>query len=667
MKHALADGHYLSIYSAIDPVSAAHDIYLRHDQSMALWKKSGRTVELIRYWEFERISGIKHHSLSFASRRDAIAFIDAQLAVLGMSSADLIEIWGTPGLEQIGGLRISPEAQSYPYHSIAHLFSGMLSDTSVFRNQKVLAMAVDGAPDLLFEREARRKPYYAAAFCDLGQPEFFPVSSPAVLWAFLKSHYRMAEGSLMALANAATARAKIEAGQLIEIRDAAETAAAGRWLKELAGRIDALEPKDEGTGFTCLDPRFSFEENRISMAAKLVQEVSNLMMHRNVARAVDRFQIDPRETVLSVSGGFALNCPATAFLTQSFGFRGVLQSPPVNDSGLSLGIGLHQFFENDPGFTFSFGHAFYGRGPVPAAGCGAKAQFSPFIKSSRPAGPERFVDDILQGPVVRISGPAEIGPRALGNRSLLADPRSEKTLGVLNRIKQRQWWRPVAPIVLEEDAGDFFENAACSPYMLRTFQIRAGKAHLVPAIRHLDASARVQTVSRKQNAELHAFLTAFKERTGIPMLCNTSLNDKDEPIIDSLAEAMNFALRKGLPVIYSDGCRIRLQDHSNYSATGPLPRAGAGALVRSKAEKTTSGKLLNPFGISRKDLIVLSSVSLIDGVDLQDQQRVERLRRRAFLLGKRLDRTLALDFTSDWHSDQRASADRAAGFGPGPV
>ncbi|WP_409161741.1 carbamoyltransferase C-terminal domain-containing protein [Pectobacterium sp. B2J-2] len=156
----------------------------------------------------------------------------------------------------------------------------------------------------------------------------------------------------------------------------------------------------------------------------------------------------------------------------------------------------------------------------------------------------QVASDLCEGPIVWVSGKSEIGPRALGHRSLLIDPRYQKSKDQLNKIKQREWWRPVAPIVLEEFMSDWFVDGFPSPYMLHAFHIHPDKKENVKAIAHLDGTARIQSLSLVQNKELYYVIKAFFKKTGIPMIGNTSLNDKGEPIIESFSQALDFALRK---------------------------------------------------------------------------------------------------------------------------
>ncbi len=146
-------------------------------------------------------------------------------------------------------------------------------------------------------------------------------------------------------------------------------------------------------------------------------------------------------------------------------------------------------------------------------------------------------------------GRMELGPRALGNRSILADPRTVEMRDRVNRVKTRESWRPLAPVILAEHASEYFDMEAPSPFMLFAVQVRLEKRSLVPAIVHVDGSARPQTVTQEQNTRLHQLLTAFKQRSGVPILMNTSFNDAGEPIVCTPQDAIRSALKMRLDVL----------------------------------------------------------------------------------------------------------------------
>ncbi|MGH2537017.1 MAG: carbamoyltransferase family protein [Candidatus Promineifilaceae bacterium] len=141
--------------------------------------------------------------------------------------------------------------------------------------------------------------------------------------------------------------------------------------------------------------------------------------------------------------------------------------------------------------------------------------------------------------VARFDGPAEFGPRALGNRSILCDPRRPGMKDYLNsRVKHREAFRPFAPSVLEERASDWFELAGRSAYMLRVMPIRADKLALIPAVAHVDGTARVQTVSQRENAGYWRLINAFYRQTGVPLVLNTSFNIAGKPIVETPEDAL---------------------------------------------------------------------------------------------------------------------------------
>jgi carbamoyltransferase len=128
-------------------------------------------------------------------------------------------------------------------------------------------------------------------------------------------------------------------------------------------------------------------------------------------------------------------------------------------------------------------------------------------------------------------GRMEFGPRALGARSILASPIDPQMQARLNEIKDREDFRPVAPVVRAEDASDWFVDAGESPFMLFVHDVRPEQAERIPAVRHVDGTARIQTVRREQNPVYHDVLSAFQRQTGVPVLVNTSFNTRGEPIV----------------------------------------------------------------------------------------------------------------------------------------
>src|SRR5262244_924594 len=168
--------------------------------------------------------------------------------------------------------------------------------------------------------------------------------------------------------------------------------------------------------------------------------------------------------------------------------------------------------------------------------------------STRPARISAATRQETEGHVFAwVQGRSEFGPRALGNRSILADPRHAEMKDKLNkRVKHRQAFRPFAPVVLAERATEIFEGDEESPFMLLVKRVRPEWKDKIPAIVHVDGTARVQTVRRDQNERLYGLLEAFDAITGVPVLLNTSLNVKGEPIVETPADALACFLGTGI-------------------------------------------------------------------------------------------------------------------------
>jgi carbamoyltransferase len=146
-------------------------------------------------------------------------------------------------------------------------------------------------------------------------------------------------------------------------------------------------------------------------------------------------------------------------------------------------------------------------------------------------------------------GRSEIGPRALGARSLIGNPMCRETLIRLNTIKSREIWRPLAPSVLQSRMSEFFEGTHASPFMIVASQVRPDMRNLIPAVVHVDGSARPQAVTRESNYLFWKLIRAFESRTGIPMIVNTSFNTQGEPLVNSPEDAIKVYLRTDLDAL----------------------------------------------------------------------------------------------------------------------
>ena len=175
---------------------------------------------------------------------------------------------------------------------------------------------------------------------------------------------------------------------------------------------------------------------------------------------------------------------------------------------------------------------------------------------------QRAARDIADGLVVGwFQGRMEFGPRALGNRSIVVDPRRAEMKEVLNeRIKKREPFRPFAPSVLEEHTGEYFEQDHPAPTMLMVYQVRAEKRLVIPAVTHVDGSGRLQTVSKEVNARYYELISEFYKLTGVPVVLNTSFNE-NEPIVCTPREAIDCFLKTRMDVLYLGNYAVRRKDH----------------------------------------------------------------------------------------------------------
>lgn len=628
----MKDGYYLSTYLYCNELAHIMDIKMRHNQNVALWLKKDNEVELIHYWELERLSGKKQHAESFYDYEELKEILQSLLKEYNISLDDINEVWGTPGIdtEEKENYTSINDVKKISYHSVAHLFSGLMFDSKRFYNEDIIALAVDSGPDNVVQEDAYEKEFYAGAVSFKGEVTTFSIYSPGKLWSRAKKIFSMREGSLMALATASTSEL-LNFNYSINIdcmKDMDARKEAGKIFDSLLEVIENLKEEDIGNLFTGYDERFSIEDNKISMAMKIIQKYSTEIMQQNIEQIIKKYKLDPTQTLLCLSGGYALNCPTNSFLMEHYGFKEFIAPPCVNDAGMSLGIGMYSFYKKlkNEKVKINIKHPYYGDKDDSLNDVLTSEEFKKFVKHTSVLNVDQVVDDIIANPIVWFNERSEIGPRALGNRSLIGDPRSERTKDILNVIKEREWWRPVAPIVLEEEGARFFKNFRSSPFMLQNLKLKQDKSEIVPAIAHLDNTSRVQTLVREDNEEMYKIISKFKEKTGIPMICNTSLNDKNEPIINSVKEAFNFALRKDITVIYINKIRIVLQNHKLYEVKDVYSRQLEGIKELSSVERDIKMKELNPHNVSQDMLIYYyDNPTLQASLDLTKEEDVIKL------------------------------------------
>lgn len=243
------------------------------------------------------------------------------------------------------------------------------------------------------------------------------------------------------------------------------------------------------------------------------------------------------DRALVLAGGVALNCVANSRLWREGPFDEVWVQPASGDSGTALGAAMQVAHELGDAVA-PMRTAALGRGWDDDA-LAARLRTAG-VEFERPGDVADAAAEVLadNGVVAWFQGRSEYGPRALGHRSLLADPRRAANLEKLNDIKGREQFRPVAPMVLAERAADIFDGPLPSPFMLFTHGVRDGWAERIPAVVHVDGTARIQTVERAEEPLVARMLERFEARTGVPVVVNTSLNTAGRPMVDDPRDAL---------------------------------------------------------------------------------------------------------------------------------
>jgi len=262
------------------------------------------------------------------------------------------------------------------------------------------------------------------------------------------------------------------------------------------------------------------------------------------------------QKALCLAGGVAFNCVANGNIFDATSFEHVYVQPAAGDAGLSVGAAFavnHQVLGRPREFTME--HAYWGpqylpseiRTVVDRVGASDGVEIASLDETTLI---EATAQHIAAGKIVGwFQGAAEWGPRALGNRSILADPRRAEMKEILNRrIKHREIFRPFAPSIVEESVGEFFEKTHPSPFMTFAYPVRADKRAVIPAPTHVDGTARLQTVSRSANPLYWKLLHAVGDLTAVPVVLNTSFND-NEPIVCRPEEALDCFRRTQMDVL----------------------------------------------------------------------------------------------------------------------
>ena len=310
-------------------------------------------------------------------------------------------------------------------------------------------------------------------------------------------------------------------------------------------------------------PRSEIQQRDKDLAASV-----QLVLEENYFALLNFVQKQTGATAVCLAGGVALNCVANGMIFERTNFRDVYVQPAAHDAGTSIGAALYvQHQELKVPRCFEMRHVYYGPEysdseilrELEAAGC-------KYHKLAEEDLIGRTVDAIAQGKIVGwFQGRMEFGPRAFGNRSILADPRRNDMKEILNsRIKYREPFRPFCPSILAERVGEYFETDYPSPFMVMAYKIKPEQRERIPAVTHGDGTGRLQTVEREVNPLYWKLIHEFEGVTGVPVLLNTSFNE-NEPIVQTPAQAIDCFLRTQMDVLSIGAFLLRKEENVHLS------------------------------------------------------------------------------------------------------
>jgi carbamoyltransferase len=290
----------------------------------------------------------------------------------------------------------------------------------------------------------------------------------------------------------------------------------------------------------------------IAFAVQDACEIAMLTLSREARRLTG-------SSCLCLSGGVALNSKANGRIAASSLFDQVFVDPAPADDGVAVGAALLPYLERDGRLPrLSIRDSYWGRSfsdadiEVALRGCKLR-----YVSVAEPAlvAAQLLAESKIIG---WFQGRAEFGPRALGNRSILADPRAGDMPDKLNRVvKFREPWRPFAPSILAEHASDYIDLGGPLRFMSMTATVHPERRVTVPAITHVDGSTRPQTVERKDNSLYWQLIEEFRKLTGVPVVLNTSFNLQGEPIVDTPGDALRTFFSSGLDALVLGGYLVQ--------------------------------------------------------------------------------------------------------------
>lgn len=370
----------------------------------------------------------------------------------------------------------------------------------------------------------------------------------AVVTSFLGYQPNNGEGKVMGLAPYGEPNQDIEDGlrELITTGVEYDTTALTTGPDHLG--VERLEEQFDRERHDPADPFDQWERDFAYVAQSVLEET--------VTDLVERYARSLNTSAVCLAGGVALNCKLNKRVRESPVVDDMFVQPVAHDGGLALGAGLSETPTDD---GWDGGMIFLG--PEYSTDDICEMLNRNKIDYSQPEHLETTIaQELADGRLVGwFQGRSEIGPRALGHRSILADPRDEASRNRVNQyVKHREEWRPFAPSMLAEVADEYLIDPVSAPYMIQTFDVRPDKQDEIEAVLHpADQTTRPQTVTKSSNPRYYRLIEAFGEITGVPVVLNTSFNDHGEPIVNTPEEALVDFYRMGLDTLVLEDVVVR--------------------------------------------------------------------------------------------------------------
>jgi carbamoyltransferase len=288
-------------------------------------------------------------------------------------------------------------------------------------------------------------------------------------------------------------------------------------------------------------------DERHKDVAYAVQEMCEIAMMSVVKMAIEK----TKSRNVCMAGGVALNSKANGKIAASGLVDKIFVQPAASDDGVALGAALAPYLDGGGRLPMkAMRHAYLGPEFDDEAIESALRTYK--LKYTRQSDVAATAAELLSNGKILgwFQGRMEFGPRALGSRSILADPRDpEMNAKVNNAVKFREWWRPFAPSIKKEAAGEYLESASDSPFMILTAQVRPEKRAVIPSVTHVDGSARPQTVEKESNPLYWRLIDEFGRRTGVPVVMNTSFNLRGEAIVHTPTDAIRTFFSSGMDAL----------------------------------------------------------------------------------------------------------------------